>query len=758
MAGNRLTNLPKGVFSGLASLETLGLSHNDLTNMPAGAFSGLSSLKTLHLSHSGLASLPENFFAGLFSLEALDLAGNRLTSLPEGVFAGLFSLKTLRLYVNDLASLPEGVFSGLTSLETLGLSDNGLHSLPEGIFSGLSSLETLGLSGNGLHSLPEGIFSGLSSLETLYLYGNPLASLPENVFSGLSSLETLMLGSGFAFPLRVNVSLEWVGPGRFQARVHTGAPFEMRIPIVVSNGKFDGESSHLTIPAGRGESDVLSVSRQPGTTSPVTVEVERFPNTPQGHTGYVLVKATLPLTILGALSLDFPHFANGTSIRSHLVFVNVAPGPIRPALYFFDTEGDLIAPESVVHVGTDRRVLADGALSVRAGIEPLGELTVSTHGRGPLVTGSVRVVADGPIGGVLRFDSPDIGVAGVGAGSPSKTAIFPVRRQESGINTGVAIHNLGENPLTVRCQLTQRTSLRDEVEIPLAGHGQTAQFIDELFAGTYTGNFEGLVRCAAEALFSGVALEMDAGNRIFTTLPMIPASPMGPRVFQQLDFPHFANGESITSDLVLVELNGFSIRPSIYFYDREGDLIAPESVVDLESWLQVRRDGALTVHPQVISFGEIRISTHGRGPLVTGSVRVIADNPIGGFLRFDNSEIGVAGVGASEAVQDAIFPVRHQTKGIRTGMAIRNLKQNATAVTCQLMRSGSVLEEQAIPLAGNGQTARFIHELFATNVTSDFEGSVRCTVPDEGRFTGLALEMDADNRIFTTLPVVPVRR
>ena len=567
-----------------------------------------------------------------------------------------------------------------------------------------------------------------------------------------------MLGSSFAFPLLVNVSLEWVGPGRFQARVHTGAPFEMRIPITVTNGMFDGESSHLTIPAGRGESDVLSVSRQPGTTLPVTVEVERFPNTPQGHTGYVLVKATLPLPVLGALSLNFPHFANGESIRSELVFVNVAATPIRPALYFFDTEGNLIAPESVVDVGADRRVFADGSLTVRTEIESLGELTVLTHGRGPLVTGSVKVMADGPIGGVLRFDSPSIGVAGVGTGTPSRDAIFPVRRQESGINTGVAIRNLGEDPMTVSCQLTQRTNLRDEVEIPLAGHGQTAQFIDELFTGTYTGNFEGLVRCAAETLFAGVALEMDAGNRIFTTLPMIPASPMGLRVFKQLDFAHFANGASITSDLVLVELDGLSIHSYIYFYDGEGDLIAPESVVDMESWLQVRRDGALAVKAQMAPRGELRISTHGRGPLVTGSVRIISGSRISGFLRFNNSEVGVAGVDASEAVQDAIFPARHQTKGIRTGMAIRNLKQKAIVVTCQLMRSGSVLEEQEIPLAGNGQTARYIHELFATTVTSDFEGSVRCTAPDEGRFTGLALEMDVDNRIFTTLPVVPVRR
>ena len=33
---------------------------------------------------------------------------------------------------------------------------------------------------------------------------------------------------------------------------------------------------------------------------------------------------------------------------------------------------------------------------------------------------------------------------------------------------------------------------------------------------------------------------------------------------------------------------------------------------------------------------------------------------------------------------------------------------------------------------------------------------MRCTAPGEGMFTGVAVELDAANRIFTTLPVVPV--
>ena len=42
-------------------------------------------------------------------------------------------------------------------------------------------------------------------------------------------------------------------------------------------------------------------------------------------------------------------------------------------------------------------------------------------------------------------------------------------------------------------------------------------------------------------------------------------------------------------------------------------------------------------------------------------------------------------------------------------------------------------------------------------ITSDFVGSVRCTAPPgKGMFTRVAVELDEGNRIFTTLPVVPV--
>ena len=117
-------------------------------------------------------------------------------------------------------------------------------------------------------------------------------------------------------------------------------------------------------------------------------------------------------------TLDFPHFANGGGITSEVVLLNVGTTPMLPVLYFSDRQGKPIAAGSVVDVTDDLEVQQDdGGLTRRTAIEPLGELTVATHGLGKEVSGSVRVVAEGaPLGGVLRYSVPGVGVTGVGTG------------------------------------------------------------------------------------------------------------------------------------------------------------------------------------------------------------------------------------------------------------------------------------------------------------------------------------------------------
>ncbi len=762
LENNHLTTLPAGVFYELSSLERLLLRNNDLRTLPVGVFAGLSSLRVLHLRWNELRSLPVGTFAGLSSLEELYLRNNDLRTLPAGVFSGLSSLKVLSLSDNRLTTLPIGVFSGLSSLEELFLVRNRLTTLPAGVFAGLSSLKTLGLYDNHLTALPEGIFSGLSALESLWLSTNRLTALPEGIFSGLPSLQKLSLSDNWN-QLTTMISLEFAGEGRFRARADTGALFEIVLPINVVNGVIDGGSSHINIPRGSVYSAMFTVSRDPDPTSAVFVDIGELPEMPDSvDTDLTLVKSPhLPLNVLEAPNLHFAHFANGESITSELVLVNVGDEPIRPVISFLDRGGNLLSGGWLVEMREDLEVREDGSLRVRTSIEPLGERTISTHPRRTIVSGSVRVESDGPLGGVLRYVNPDIGVAGVGASPRVRDAIFPARNQAGGIRTALAIRSRADEWMRVRCQLLQAGTVLEETQISLTRDGQAARFIDELFTQTDTSDFVGSVRCTAPRgqLFTGVAVELDTENRIFTTLPMVPVEPLADGSEEgTLVFAHFGNGSSIRSELVLVNVGADPLRPAVYFYDQEGAQIDAESVVEVTGDLEVREDGALSVGTEMVALSQLTISTHGQGDLVTGSVRVESDGPVGGVLRFDIPSVGVAGIGASLPVTAAMFPARRQDNGINTGAAIRNLESEAVTLTCALMQNGRILAETEIDLDAGGQVARFIDELFKDADTSDFTGSVLCTALPGGSFTGVALEMDADNRIFTTLPMVPVLR
>ena len=471
-------------------------------------------------------------------------------------------------------------------------------------------------------------------------------------------------------------------------------------------------------------------------------------------------------------TLDFAHFANGNGTTSDLVFVNVGSVPVRPVIYFYDTEGALVSAESVVDVTGDLEVQEDGGLTVLTEMEPLGELTITTHGQGELVSGSVRVASYGPIGGMLRFDLPAIGEAVVGASQPVSDTIFPVRRREGGITTGVAVHNLEEEAMEVSCELLRGGAVLEEVAIPLAANGQTSWLIDQAFPAADTSDFAGSVRCDAPGRrrFSAVALEVDPGARVFMTLPLFPVDRGGGGPEAALDFAHFANGDGTTSDLVFVNMKTQPsgpaptpfhvaippIRPAIYFYGTEGNPIAAESVVDVTGDLEIREDGGLTVQTEMEPLGVLTVSTHGRGDLVTGSVRVVSEGPIGGMLRYDLPGIGEAVVGASPPISDAIFPVQRQEGGINTGVAIHNLESSPALVRCDLMREGVLRDAASFPLEANGQTAWLIDAAFPGTDTSDFAGSVRCDAVGEGLFSTVALEMDPGTRIFTALPVFPI--
>ena len=718
---NQLTGVIPAELGQLSRLGDLYLNHNELTGKIPVELSRLSQLQYLTLHHNELTGVIPAELGQLSQLRELTLYHNQLTGPIPAELGQLSQLQYLTLHHNELTGVIPAQLGQLSQLQYLTLHHNELTGVIPAELGQLSQLWNLALDYNQLTGVIPAQLGQLSQLRWLSLDHNQLTGPIPVELGQLSQLRSLALANNQL-------------TGEIPAEL--GQLSQLR-NLFLANNQLTGE-----IPAELGQLSNLELFSFRGNrlTGPVPTPLNHLPEGP-----------------VEEFALDFAHFANGSSITSDLVLVNVETHPIRPVLYFYDKRGNPIAPDSVVEITGDLEVRADGGLSVQTEMEPLGELTISTHGQGELVSGSVRVVSDGPIGGVLRFDLPGIGVAGVRASQPVRDAIFPARRQAGGIGTAAAIRNLGEEAMGVSCRLMKEGVVLEEMEISLAAYGQEARFIEEMFPRTDMSDFVGSVRCTAPGLFTGVAVELDAGNRIFTTLPVVPVDrTKGGGKQTDLDFAHFANGASLTSDLVLVNVGTDPIRPALYFYDKRGDLIVPGSVVEITGDLEVTEDGALTVRKELAPLGELTISTHGQGELVTGSVKVVSDGPIGGVLRFDLPGIGVAGVGASQPVRDAIFPARRQAGGIGTAAAIRNLGEEAMGVSCRLMKEGVVLEEVEIPLSANGQEARFIEEMFTRTDTSDFVGSVRCTAP--GLFTGVAVELDAGNRIFTTLPVVPVQK
>ena len=809
---NRLSGEIPMELRGMANLQELDLNENMLTGEIPAALGELANLQVLSLWSNRLSGEIPVELGGLSNLQLLSLWGNALTGEIPAELGGLSKLRVLIISQNVLRGEIPAALGGLSNLEELNLWGNRLSGEIPLELGDLTNLQPLSFRGNALTGEIPAELGNLTNLEELSLSSSGLSGPLPLTLSALSQLSVLDIRSTtLCAPLDTAFQV-WLATINFQGAVCVAPPPPPPPQPPGPGGGGGGGGARQTVAdaptnllADAGDAAVTLTWDAPeddggSAITDYEYRINRknpwisIGSTDTTHTVTSLVNGTEYVFEVRAVNrigksfssnraeatpgvgaLDFAHFANGAGTTSDLVFVNVATQPSRPAVYFYDTGGALVAPESVVDITGDLEVTGDGALTVRTGMEPLGELTISTHGRGELVSGSVAMAAKGPIGGVLRFDLPDIGVAGVGASPPVRDALFPARRQAGGIRTAAALHNLGEEAITVSCRLMSGGIVLEAVEIDLEANGQEARYIEELFTATDTSDFVGSVRCTAPGRFTGIAVELDAGNRIFTTLPVVPVAQAGGGGQETvLYFAHFANGGGTTSDLVFVNVSPrpsgpgptpyhaavSPSRPALYFYDQEGNLMDPASVVDLTGDLEVTRDGALSIQTEMEPLGELTISTHGRGELVSGSVTVVSEGPIGGVLRYALPGIGVTGVGASPPVRDALFPVR-QEGGLDTAAAIHNLTGSDLVVTCRLMKDGAVLEETQIPLAANGQEARYIEEMFTFTGAdvSDFVGSVRCTVPPgEAMFTGVAVEIDEGNRIFTTLPVVPVER
>ena len=354
----------------LAAITALNLRNNGITALKAGDFSGLTGLTSLNLYGNMLSSLPNGIFSGLTALTSLRLGDNTVAPMPiivsleqvssnqyrvviptgapfdvsvpivitDGRNApGRFDTVTVSkgsvrseattgayIDIGALPSLPENHFGYVLSksatcnvtlqvAEAIAVAVPGVEDCRNVSQAQLAAITSLNLSNKSITSLQSNDFTDLLSLTTLNLENNLLSSLPDGIFAGMTSLNTLQLSGNTSAPFSFEVSLQKVGTNQFKAVLPVGAPFDIAVPISVTNGSAANSASSITIAQGSVESDAITITRAANTVDAVTVDIGTLPSIPTTHNGYALSKSTnLPLEIFGAVNVA-PIFTEGTT-------------------------------------------------------------------------------------------------------------------------------------------------------------------------------------------------------------------------------------------------------------------------------------------------------------------------------------------------------------------------------------------------------------------------------------------------------------
>jgi len=452
--------------------------------------------------------------------------------------------------------------------------------------------------------------------------------------------------------------------------------------------------------------------------------------------------------------LTFAQFANGGATVSTTIVVNPSPTITATArLEFRDDQG------SPMKSGLELPSAASSNIqrtSLDVVVAPLGLATVRSDGLGTLLAGSATLKSNHPVGGIIKFGLPGLGIAGVEHSKPAAGFIIPVRIEGS-INTGVAIRNQLNREIVITLALRDAQGnaiVGGSVGRTLSADGHLSAFIYQLFPSVDFQNFTGTltVTGAAGALISGTALELGGAPGEFTTLPVTELQELPGA--NTLRFAQFANGAGLRSDLVITNPStSATLNARVEFFDDGGNPFSTGIV-----GMGTRSSVDVTVRP----LGSTTISSDGVGLLVAGSARVTMDRAAGGVVRFSLPGLGIAGVGTNESLSTGfIVPIRsNRTEGVDTGVALVNAGDTPVDLLLVLRNASGVgvFSRTLSNVAVRGHIARFTRELFPELTVDSFEGTLSVVIQTlGGKIAGTALELGATGGQFTTLPVVQLR-
>uniref|UniRef100_A0A8C8RRE4 Slit guidance ligand 3 n=1 Tax=Pelusios castaneus TaxID=367368 RepID=A0A8C8RRE4_9SAUR len=251
--GNKITEIPKGLFDGLVSLQLLLLNANKINCLRVNTFQDLHNLNLLSLYDNKLQTISKGLFAPLQSIQTLHLAQNpfvcdchlkwladylqdnpietsgarcssprrlankRISQIKSKKFRCSGSEDYRSKFTGEcfmdlvcpekcrcegtivdcsnqkLTRLPSHLPEYATDLR---LNDNDISVLEAtGVFKKLPNLRKINLNNNKIKEIREGAFDGAAGVQELMLTGNQLESVQGRMFKGLTGLKTMMLRS-----------------------------------------------------------------------------------------------------------------------------------------------------------------------------------------------------------------------------------------------------------------------------------------------------------------------------------------------------------------------------------------------------------------------------------------------------------------------------------------------------------------------------------------------------------------------------------
>ena len=344
--------------------------------------------------------------------------------------------------------------------------------------------------------------------------------------------------------------------------------------------------------------------------------------------------------------------------------------------------------------------------------------------------------------------------AGVGAVEPISSGRIFV--DERGTRTAFALANPNAQAANVEMVL------RDEFGAEVATRPETldagthlARFVSELFTALPPG-FTGSLSFTSSQPLGSISLRESlnrSGEAMYSTLPVVDlnAAP----VSDPVAFPHIAIGEGYTTQIVLINPTGQTIRGQIRLTDSGGQplvaLVAQNTASDIP--YEIPPHG--TFQPELESVTGLKVgyavATPDPGSTSPAGTAIF-------LFRSNNQLVTEAGVAATPPTTAARIFVDHG--GTRTGVAIANAgTQTANMVITLLDRNGFPKSSVTRALPPGNHLAIFAHELFP-ELVEGFTGlmEIQSTSPIVPVTLKLTTVNTATGLALTTLPIADLNR